>query len=419
MDNHTASAAEGSDDRVAGYKPDTSAAVDQPPMTAGEHMPVAPSGAESTPPAAPALRRAKFRDRPGAAPAGETSGGHDGAVPAPARPAQRTRGILAAAVAVAIVAIILLQSSLRGAGQPAAPTAAPTATANAAPAGALTTQNGAALAAQPVVPAGGGGHLQEPHEAVLGPGHAIYVADPVAHAVLVYSLKGTYLGTVAPRGTSADSEPYSHVAAANGHLYVLDSSANPAAARLADYGGRLGSPSHTIATGLALSHGRSLASDVATNLYVANPATNSITIYRPSGTVVLSRRTPLSASLGDYNQPSAVALGRDQSIFVLDSTNQRIEQFSPTWQPRGQWPAPTSDTLHSAHLLPIGAHRLLVTDPTGSLLDYDLGTSPATIRRHALAGVTAPGPLGIAPLDGGHVLVTDVRNRAVWSVAIP
>jgi hypothetical protein len=355
-------------------------------------------------------RRPKFRDRTAAAAAGAPSGATTSGALLSSR---RTRGILAGIVGLVIVGVgawqVLSSSSQQSPTAPATTTAATPATV-VLPAGNLGAVLGAPLTVQAIVPPGGGGHLSDPHEAVAGPGHTIYVADPGAHAVVVYGAQGSYQRAITASGSAALQAPFSLVLASGGHLFVLDAEAS----HIVEYAGLGKTVVQTMGT-----FGRAIARDAAGNIYLANPARNNMAVYSDMGRLVRIVQTPLSAMLGQFNQPSAVSVARDGSIFVLDNTNERIEKFTPDWKAVGQWPAPPSDTFHSAHVLALSPTRFLVSDPRGSLLDYDISTNPATIHRYALAGVKGAGPVGLALLDKDHVLVTDNANRAVWSVPLP
>jgi hypothetical protein len=293
------------------------------------------------------------------------------------------------------------------------PTAPPTTSPGAAsgnptlPAGVLNTGPAAALAAQVVVPAGGAGHLSDPHEAVSGPDHTIYVVDPGVHAVVVYRVGGGYVRSIGATNLKA---PFSLVLGANDHLFVLDADAS----HVVDYAGLGKSVAGTLGT-----FGRAIAAGTRGNIVLADPAHNDVAVYTPQGVLLKMVQSPLSSALGQFNQPSSVSVAPDGSVFVLDNINQRVEKFTPDWKAVGQWPAPVSDTFHSAHVLALSASRFLVSDPRGSLLDYDVSTSPATIHRYTLTGAPAANPVGLALLDKDHVLVTDSNNRAVWSVPVP
>ncbi len=249
---------------------------------------------------------------------------------------RRMRGLIAAVVAVIIVVIVVVQS-LHGSTPPvSAPVAnngSPGTSTN--PAGALTASAGAPLATQPLIGSGGGGHIMEPHEAVLGPGGDIYVSDPVAHGVLVYSAQGRYLRILRQRGAAQAITPFSLTMCSNGHLYVLDDSSDATTSRILDYQGAGNTLVQSIGTVTYLSRGRGLACDSTNKLYVPNPASNSVVVYGPQGALIQNRQTPLGSALGQFNQPAAVATGPGDTIFVLDDANGRIEEFSAKWQPLG------------------------------------------------------------------------------------
>ena len=327
---------------------------------------------------------------------------------------QRTRGLVAALVAVLLVLGVAANALFNHSGTPnPTATALPGATVSSSNVPALAAEASSALNATALVPPDGK-HLNDPHEAIVGPGGLIYVADPGASAVVVFNAHGTYLRSI----TSADGalkQPFSLAMGADGHLYVLDS----IRARIFDFAGPDNRFVRSIGSDITIAKGRGLAIGPGGTLFVVNPANNSLDEYDPQGTLLKQHIPPLGAALGQFNQPSAVTVASSGAVFVLDNINVRIEEFNPALDGVGQWPAPATDTFHSAHILAVTPTRFLVSDGQGSLLDYNLATTPATIRRHSLLGVTGIVAVGLARLDAGHLLVTDARNRAVWRVPLP
>ena len=82
------------------------------------------------------------------------------------------------------------------------------------------------------------------------------------------------------------------------------------------------------ASGAAVGLGRGLGVGPNGHLYVVNPASNSIAEFSGQGTLIKELRPPLGTALGQFNQPSAVDVGPDNSIFMLDNANQRIEKLA-------------------------------------------------------------------------------------------
>jgi len=325
------------------------------------------------------------------------------------------RGIIAALLAVTpvIVAAAMILNNSSGLTTQPQPSATPTTPATpppVLPAGALAPIGAAALKAQPLTAAGGGGHLSYPREVVRGPQRRLYVVDPVQKALLIYSVTGAYVRTI-HGGRAPFKLPFSLTVGRNGHLYVVD---NMVGATW-DFKGAAMTFVRTFASGPA----NGLAHNAAGNIYLASAQFNRILVFNPHGTIIARHQTPLSAALGQFNQPSALAITRANHTLIYDNLNRRVEEFSPSWQPLGQWPAPATDTSSTAHLLSLSPTRFLMTDPSGAVLDYDISATPATIRRHALIGGTAISPVGIALLSPGVVVITDTRNKMLWKVAIP
>jgi len=330
--------------------------------------------------------------------------------------------VLAALLAVSLIAFVLVQvfSALPKGASPA-PTTTPATTVPAATlaaaggAGTLTALSGAPLSVIPVITPGGQGHLLQPREAVVSFGHLIYVAGPGSHAVMVFNRAGKYVRSIKTAAHITLKAPTSLVAGVNNHLYILDA----ALGHVVDYIGPHAWFVRKIGNGLPGAFGSTIGRDGHDNILVANAALNSVTVFNAHGKLVSRHAKPVGAALGQLNQPSNVAGGPNGSIYVLDNANQRVQKFTGTWLPKAQWPAPPSDTSHTAHIVVLEPQRFLVSDPSGSVLDYDTSVTPAVVRRRGFSGNLAISPLGLAPLDKSHLLVTDAHNHAVWSVTLP
>lgn len=335
--------------------------------------------------------------------------------PRSVRRSHRTQGIGAALVTVALVIVIALLALNNSSGSTAPPRPSGTPVTPATPppvlpAGALPPVSAAALKAQPLTVPQGGGHLSYPREVVGGPQNLLYVIDPLKKAVVVYTGAGAYVRSI--RGGRAPFKlPFSLTAGRNGHLYVVDNTVGA----IWDFKGAAMTLVRRFASGPA----NGMAHDAAGNIYLASAQFNRILVYNPQGNLIGRHQTSLGAALGQFNQPSALAVTRANHVLIYDNANQRVEVFSPSWQPLGQWPAPATDTSYTSHLLSLSSTRFLMTDPSGALLDYIISGRVATIHRHALLGGAAISPVGIALLRPGIVVITDTRNKMLWKVAIP
>jgi hypothetical protein len=310
--------------------------------------------------------------------------------------------------------LVFAVASLLNGNLSAAPAAAP----GSAPQtpGPLAVIPGAPLTARPLVAPNGDGYLVQPQEAVRGPAGDIYVADPGAHGVLVYDRRGTYLRALATIGDLQKATPFSLAAGTHGRLYVLDTQAESTTGRILEYASPNAAPT-ILASSRALAHARDLTVGPVGHLYVTSPRENGVLEFSPRGRLLAIHRPARGTSPGTFNQPTSTAVAPDGTIIVVDTGNARLVSFA-AGRPRSQWPAPAGGMLRAARVLPLAHHHLLVADPSGLLLDYDLRAHPVRIHSHPLQRVHDASLLAVTPLDPRHVLVTDTGNRAVWRVTL-
>jgi len=276
---------------------------------------------------------------------------------------------------------------------------------------------GAALTARQVLANSAG--LRAPREVVSFPDGHIAVADPDNRRVVLLATDGTVLKSITAAGSGALQAPYALVATAH-TLFVLD--AQRATIERYSASGRFeGELSHD----QLLYDGRGMALDGNGHFYIANPLLNGFVVVSVSDGKILSKTvTPLGVGPGQFNQPSAVAVDVRGDLYVMDNLNGRIQELGPSGQFIAQWPAPNTDTLHSAHLLvlPGAQARLVVSDPPEhALLVYALSGGQTTRFPLQVAGqpTGAVGPLGLFAHKNGAILVADGSGNRVLTVDVP
>ena len=318
--------------------------------------------------------------------------------------ARRLRGLVAAIIALFLLGIAV--SRLLGTGGSAAP-AAPTSPAATLPAATPPAGVFAPVAAAPVAPRaalGGAAKLVLPREAIaLTNGH-IVVADTGNSRLVILDAAGHVLQVVR-RGGGAFQQPFA-IAPLSPGFVVLDAARGSLDLFSAD-----GAFMHELMHSQQLVDARGLAAGPHDQLYVANPRSNSILVLSRDGRVVRTFTGPLSAAPGGLNQPSDVAVAADGALYLLDNVNNRVEALTPTGTFIKQWPAPGSDTIFSAHVLPLPGGRLIVSDPTGALTVYTArGGQPARVPLAASGQSATVEPIGLSTAQPGTILVTDARG---------
>lgn len=376
---------------------------------AGEYRSSPDPVEQSATPATPA-RRANFRDRPRGARATGTAAS---ASTTAADTARRTRGLIAAALSIIIVVIIVVALVAQPSGSssaPVGPTALP-----AAPIPPFSPSTGSAITVLSTV--GTSAALNDPVDAARLTNGNIIIANPGAKNLVLLDSARKVLSTIT-KGKTSFVDPDA-VARFRDGFVVLDAST----ASLDRFDGA-GHFMRSILKNGALGTGRGIAVGPQDMIYIANPLSNSIVKVDPLGTIVKTLHSELGSGDGQFNQPAAVAIGADNTIYVYDNTNQRIEAVTQTGAYVNQWPAPVIDTLHPIHMAVLSDKRVVAVDPspTGGLLVYrQSGRTPA--RRPLIENgkpLAATELVGLSLDHSGQGLVaTDTKNNLVYTIGIP
>ncbi len=261
---------------------------------------------------------------------------------------------------------------------------------------------------------GVGAHLLAPQEAVQLHNGTIAVVDTGNKRLALLSAQGALLKSVRG-GSKPFQQPYA-MAASGDTIYVLDSEAD-----FIDRFNASGAFRGEVIHDPVLHQARGMALGPHGTLVIANPSSNSVVTISTRGDILRHVGGPVGSGPDQFNQPSDVSVGGDGSVFVLDNNNQRVQVLTATGAFVRHFPAPASSTLASSHVLPLPGGRLLVSDPTGSLLLYPNETGAPTRIQVRLRGLlsTHIAPLGMSLMSSGHVLVTDTAGNRLLELALP
>lgn len=173
--------------------------------------------------------------------------------------------------------------------------------------------------------------------------------------------------------------------------------------------------------------------DIAAQMWQLNTGASleTITNTDPYADKMVSRQPDYfisegGSTAGDLNDPRGIKITSDGTIFVADTNNNRIQQFSQTGELINDWgvyanilegDAPGGTLNHpwdvavgsdgSVYVVDTFNHRIQKFSPDGNFIKtlgiFAQGTSPETIW----------GPRGIAIGPDGNVFVTDTGNKRV------
>jgi Double zinc ribbon/NHL repeat len=276
----------------------------------------------------------------------------------------------------------------------------------------LTSTGGTGVQVAKVLGSSAG--LAAPQEAVELRGGNVAVVDTGNARLVLLNSKGKLLKAIRT-GKQRLRQPYS-VAATGTSIYLLD--AERGSIERYDIAGHF---QGEVARDPILSRARGMSLGPDGSLYVASPGSNSVVVLDSSGKMLRRLDGTVGAGGGKFNQPSDVYVGPSGSIYVLDNNNFEVKEMTPTGKSIAHWPAPASTTLDSAHVLALPNGRLLVSDPTGSLLLYKRpgATAVRLTLRASSTGSSGQSPLGVSLTRNGQVLVTDATGNRVLVISLP
>jgi sugar lactone lactonase YvrE len=253
------------------------------------------------------------------------------------------------------------------------------------------------------------GEFNEPRDiAVDGEGH-LYVADTGNRRVQVFDSEGQFIASW-NGGEEEFVEPLALVVDSREDLYVLDSEPSWIY-RFATDGtplGRFAGPE------ARFFHPRGLAIDEADRLYVSDTGGCRVVIYNTAGER-LSHLGWKGGGPGELLEPTDVALDGRGAIYVVDSSNQRVQHLDPWGGYRAEWPIPAAGPYNGPHLALAPDGSLLMTAPERHQIQrYSPdGTLRGEWGSLGMAAGQFRTPVGLAIDQAGKVYVADTLNHRV------
>lgn len=149
------------------------------------------------------------------------------------------------------------------------------------------------------------------------------------------------------------------------------------------------------------------------NLLIADTGHNVVFQIDPTG-IPLGRIGRPGKGLGELDAPVAVA-ANEHGIYVVEAGSARVQQFSPSFEPRRTWPIPRTDPNLGPMIAATGDAIYVVDPPNGRIQRYGLDGQPEwAIGSRGDGVVQFHLPLAIAPDPAGNLFVLDSQRSLIY-----
>ena len=273
------------------------------------------------------------------------------------------------------------------------------------------------------VPGTGDGQFMTPRNVAVGPDGRIYVADSGNSRIQVFDPQGNFLTAWGGLGTEAGqfNEPWS-LAVDDQYVYVADTwnyriQKFTTAGELVDVYGRNGSPSENDPA-LGQFYGpRDILLLDDNRLLITDTGNHRLQIMDRDGNF-LDSVGQFGSQPGQFNEPVGLARGPEGSVYLADTWNGRIQQFTSDFIPAYEWNVNAwySQSIdNKPYIATDSVGRIYVTDPEGYRVlifnafgDYlgrfgSFGNGP---NQFAL-------PVGIAIDAQDNIYIADAHNNRI------
>lgn len=161
------------------------------------------------------------------------------------------------------------------------------------------------------------------------------------------------------------------------------------------------------------------------NLYVADSRNHRIQQFSPDGELVgdwgvFSGLETSSAPIGSFNEPWGVAVGPDGSVYVTDTWNHRVQKFSANGEPITMWGVfgltDTAGALYGPRGITVDSQGRVFVADTGNkrIVIYDSdGNVLDQFGSEGFAAGQFYEPVDVKLDANGYAYVTDTWNRRV------
>jgi predicted membrane-bound mannosyltransferase/sugar lactone lactonase YvrE len=259
-----------------------------------------------------------------------------------------------------------------------------------------------------------GGELDTPADVFVDAQGNIWVADTRNGRVQKYDAAGVFVTAINRAGTDRLNEPWSVAVAADGSVFIADTwnhrivKLSPEGQFSAAWGRPAADPSRPGPFDLYGPRDIAIAADGT--LWVSDTGNKRLLQYSPSGEFIASHGRE-GVAPGQFNEVVGLAFDAQGNLYAADTWNGRVQRFSPGFQPSGEFSTGWVSTavLDKPYIAVLADGRLLTTEPArGQLLLY----SPEGTLLGAWKPDADSRPIGVAALpDGGFVFSDGARHQ--------
>ncbi|MCL4395235.1 MAG: TIGR03663 family protein [Chloroflexi bacterium] len=282
----------------------------------------------------------------------------------------------------------------------------------------------------------GQGQFENPRNLAFDAQGDMYVADSDNSRVEKFDSTGKFLlawGTKSPENAIGPAGTFSQIwgiaVDSSGDVYVADTWNHriekfDSNGKFITMWGSNGDTQGVAAGNPLLFYGpRSIAVDKQGDLYVTDTGNKRVVEFTPDGQP-LGQYGGVGSGNGQFQEPVGIAIGPDGSIYVADTWNQRIQKFDSNFNYVSQWPVEAWDTqtvVNKPYLAVDANGNVFASDPEGArimkfssdgtLLSVfgSLGTSLSSFNL----------PTGLAFDAQGNLYVADSGNQRILEFSKP
>lgn len=275
------------------------------------------------------------------------------------------------------------------------------------------------------------GRLTTPRDVAVAPDGTIYVSDAANHRIQAFDPSGEFLFTWGAEGTGLGqfNEPWGVAVGPEGNVYVADTWNHRIQAFSAEgeflwtqgtFANTQGSPDQQVGNFWGP---RDIAVDAAGNLYVTDTGNKRIQQFSAEGEFL---RVWGGGGIiaGAFEEPVGIDVGPDGSIYVADTWNRRVQKFDADFVPVTAWDVPGwegESVLNKPYLAVDDTGRVFISDPESfRILGYsDTGELLLTFGQYGQDLAAMELPVGLDFDAEGHLLVADSDNNRIMEFEVP